>query len=139
MNQPNKHPTKKGHHRISKFYLRGFTAPGPAGPETVWTYDKKGGEPRPSLVENTAIETHLYSITDDSGERLTDAEDLISSIESNAAAPLRDLLTQGTLNGPDRAKFASFLAMTYVRTDAFRRIMAEGFISLFQTKNFVLA
>ncbi len=71
-------PTKKRHHQIPQLYLRRFTSP-----ETgeIWTYDKQTGDVRPSSVENTAYETHLYSITSDDGERFTEIEEQLARIE----------------------------------------------------------
>ncbi len=63
----------------------------------VWNYDKQAGRAWPDSVEDTACERHLY----------------------------RQILSGEELSGQDWNNFASFVAIMYVRSNAFRRLYAE--------------
>jgi Protein of unknown function (DUF4238) len=58
--------TKKRHHQIPEFYLKRFAAPVTG---QVWNYDKQKGQTWPASVDNTAVESHLYSVTGDDGQQ----------------------------------------------------------------------
>ena len=113
---------KKRHHQVPRFVLERFASPLTG---KVWNYDKQAGRVWPASLEDTACERHLYSVTMDDGQHNTDIEDAISRIE-NVAAPLSEQILSGEeLSGQGWNNFASFVAIMYVRTNAFRRLYAE--------------
>ena len=114
---------KKRHHFVPQFYLRQFATLEPA--EEIWTYDMEAGVSRGTTVQNTAFEKHLYSVTLEDGTRLDDLEDVIANIESKAAPVLEKLTTGQKVGDQERADFASFMAIMYVRTDVFRHQYAQ--------------
>lgn len=125
---------KKKHHEIPRFYLKEFATP---KDEILWVYDMKEGTVRASRVGDTAFQKHLYSVTLEDGSRLTEIEDLLSKIESDAAPVLRRFMAGEKIRGQDRAKLASFFSIMFVRTDAFRQQFAEAMVKMNQvTMNF---
>ena len=105
-------------------HLQHFAGPEPKG--HVWTYDAQTGQVRHAIPEETAVETHFYSVETDGGTMDTRIEAKLSEIESNAA-PAYEMLLQGTVPGEtqERMDFAVFLALMYLRTPAMRRMNAE--------------
>jgi hypothetical protein len=118
-----KGPTKKKQHFSPQFYLRGFATLAPR--EEIWTYDVERGEARGSLVQATAYERYLYSVTLKGGEKLGVFEDFFADVETKASPVLTKLLVGTLLSDQERMDFASFMASMYVRTDAFRMNFAE--------------
>lgn len=127
----------KGHHQISRFYLERFAGSDPEG--HVWSYDMDSGKVWSATPENTGKETHLYSVTLESGERLADIEKMLSVIEGKAAEPLEKLLRDGYIKGQERADLASFFAITFVRTNSFRRQYAEAMIGMLNVQLYATA
>lgn len=87
---------------------------------------------RSSTTDNTAFETHLYSVTLDDGIRLTAIEEAIAAIETKAAPLVDKLVRDQSLVGQERADFSSFLAIMRVRTNSVRRQYAEAMVGLRQ-------
>jgi hypothetical protein len=106
----------------------------------VWTYDKQTGEVRHATPENTAVQTHFYSVELDDGSMDTRIEDYLAEVESNAAPIYRALLS-GNIPGETqaRADFAQFLALMYVRTPAMRRMAGEIQGRSVQIRNYAYA
>lgn len=127
---------KRHHHQVSQFYLARF-----ASPKTgqVWNYDKVASEAWPRSVEDTAVESHLYSFTMGDGQRNTELEDVIARTESRAAPLLQRVCGGEELSGSDREAFASFVALTFVRTNAFRRLYAELFGNIKMARDYIIA
>lgn len=126
---------KKRHHFVPQFYLSNF-----AGEDgQVWTYDMESASVRSSTVENTAYEKYLYSVTLEDGKRTDDLENLISDIESKAAPVVSKVIGGEELTGDERASFASFMGISYVRTDAFRHLYAQLAMNKLQIENLALA
>lgn len=118
-------PKPKGHHQITRFYLERFAGDDPEG--HVWSYDMETGKAWNATSDNTAKETHLYSLTLENGQKITDLEEFIAGIESKAVTPFDKLLLGEKIIGQERADLASFFAMMFVRTNAFRRFYAEAY------------
>jgi hypothetical protein len=114
--------TKKRHHQIPVFYLQRFTSPHTG---QIWNYDKQTLKAWACSVDDTAVERHLYSFTMDDGQHNTEIEDLISKIEETAAPLFQQVSAGKELGGQERYDFASFLALMFVRTNAYRRLFAE--------------
>lgn len=128
--------TKKRHHQIPEFYLKRFTAPVTG---QVWNYDKQKGQTWPASVDNTAVESHLYSVTGDDGQHHTEIEDAISLIEEIGAPLLERIINRDELLGQERYNFASFVAIMFVRTNAFRRLYAELHGNMKMLKDYLVA
>ena len=128
---------KKRHHFVPQFYLRQFATLEPA--EEIWTYDMEAGVSRGTTVQNTAFEKHLYSVPLEDGTRLDDLEDVIANIESKAAPVLEKLTTGQKVGDQERADFASFMAIMYVRTDVFRHQYAQIMTSGLQLQMYSMA
>ncbi|WP_128515213.1 DUF4238 domain-containing protein [Tabrizicola thermarum] len=102
--------TKK-QHVVPRFYLSKFCDPD----GLVWTYSS-GDKPRGDKPEATAVETNFYSPIGGTGERFDEVEELLATIEGNAA-PLWDKLTDGKVfKGEEREHIAIFLAAQYLRS-----------------------
>ncbi|WP_375210908.1 DUF4238 domain-containing protein [Hyphococcus sp.] len=121
---------KKRHHFVPQFYLRNFAAHNPE--EEIWTYDMERGTARGSTIENTAYEKYLYSVTSDDGVRQDDLENVIAAIEDKAAPVFEKVILAEKITGQERANFSSFIAIMYVRTDAFRQQYAEAMMGMHQ-------
>ncbi len=128
---------KKRHHFVPKFYLRHFAALEPQ--ETIWTFDTEKDEARGSTVDATAYEKYLYSVKLEDGSRRDDLEDFIADIEDKAAPLLKKLINRETLLDQERMDFASFIAIMYVRTDAFRHQYAEYMMRFHQLQMYATA
>jgi len=127
---------KKRQHHVPRFVLRRFASPLTGN---IWNYDKQTGRVWLASIEDTACERHLYSITMDDGQHNTDIEDLISKIE-NIAAPLYERIIAGeVLSGQERYNFSSFLAIMFVRTNAFRRLYAELHGNMKMVRDYIIA
>jgi hypothetical protein len=91
----------------------------------VWTYDKRGGEPRPSLPKETGAESNFYSVIDKDGENNDAVEHWLAGVESKAAPIYGRVLNGEIPTGQDRADFSTFIASLHVRTPAQLRKAGE--------------
>jgi hypothetical protein len=73
------------------------------------------------------------------GTRLDDLENLIANIESKAAPVHEKLITGQKVGDQERADFASFMAIMYVRTDVFRHQYAQIMTSGMQLQMYATA
>jgi hypothetical protein len=117
-----KQPPKKLQHTTPALHLRYFA--GIKG--QVWTIDKDGAPMRSAIPEETAKERHFYSVEREDGSFDTTIEDHLADVESKAA-PVYAKLASGSIPdySQERADFATFIALLYVRTPAMRRDAAE--------------
>lgn len=127
----------KRQHVVPQLHLRRFVGTDPK--DHIWSYDKQTGAVRSSLVDNTAFETHLYSVTRNDGTRDTRIENMLARMESNAGPKLDKFIRGAHLSGHERAEVASFFALTYVRTNAFRRTFAQVKAARWQSKLYAIA
>jgi len=128
---------KKKHHFNPQFYLRRFATIEPD--EKIWTYDIELGEGRISTIESTGYEKYLYSVTLDNGQRSDTLEDVIAKIETKAAPIIDKLIASNPLTDEERASFASFMALMYVRTNSFRGQYAQIMMNAYQFQMFATA
>ena len=109
-------------HFIPILHLKHFVGPDPEG--QLWTYDSENGEVWSAIPKNTAVQTHFYSIEGDDGAMDVRVEEHLAAVE-NSAAPVYEALLRAQIPGKssqERADFATFLALMYVRTPAMRRM-----------------
>lgn len=125
----------KRQHVIPVLHLKHFVGDAPRG--QVWTYDAETGAVRSATPENTAVQTHFYSVERDDGTLDTHVEEVLGQIEG-AAAPVYEALLGGVIpkDPVQRAAFASFLASMYVRTPAARRMAGEMYGRYIQIMNY---
>lgn len=128
--------TKKRHHQVPQLYLQRFASPATG---QVWNYDKKAGKAWPRSIEDTAFERHLYSVTMEDGQRNTDLEDAIGRIEDLGAPLLERVICGEDLLCEERDAFASFVALMFVRTNAFRRLYAEIHGNMKMARDYLIA
>jgi hypothetical protein len=106
----------------------------------VWTYDKQTGRIWSSIPEETAVQTHFYSVEQPDGTMNTSLEQALSNVEG-AAAPVYQRLLQRIIPdaSQERMDFAYFIALMIVRTPAMRRMTAETYGQMLQVMNYAYA
>lgn len=121
-------------HMIPEFYLQRFAAED----GKIWTYDTEAEKEWSALPENTATEGNLYSVISKDGIKL-DLEKWIGGVENKAAPVIKKFLNAENIQGQERMDMASFIALTYVRTNAFRRKSAQAEVHMLQVQNMMIA
>ncbi len=110
-------------HYVPVFYLRRFvdeTCP-PGQEPCLWVYQKGQNTAFRRAPKNVAAELHFYSVDSPDGERDSEAEELLSSIESRAARIWHDLSNRDLcLSSEERGAVAEFVASMAVRTPHIR-------------------
>lgn len=137
MERTKKTPVTVMQHIIPVMHLHRFAGTDPNG--HVWTYLKKGGQPRSGVPDAIGAERHFYSYENEDGTHDTWVEQTLSRIESGAEAPYRKLLRAEIPRGAERVAFAGFLATMYFRTRSARRMAAEMQSRFLQLKTFATA
>lgn len=112
----------KRHHYLPRFYLRGFAD----HRQRVRRYSRDAAKPVVMSVENAAVECGFYAYVDAAGEKQEHVEELLATIEHQAARALRRMVDQRAVppNREDRAAIAIFLALQIMRTPEQRRQLA---------------
>jgi hypothetical protein len=123
----------KRQHTIPRLHLQHFVGFDPKG--HVWTYDAQTGNVWSAIPEETALETHFYSIEKPDGTMDTRIEECLASVESSAA-PVYEALLRGEIpkDSQARSNFSVFLALMYCRTPSMRRMAAEIYSRMIQIK-----
>ena len=110
-------------HYVPKFLLRNF---GLGKKDHVWVYDKQTGRSFQTNAKNVASENRFYDFEFDG--KTYSLESGLSGIESNAKPIIERILHEDSvsaLGARDRAMLASFLAIQFIRTKAFRMQWVE--------------
>jgi hypothetical protein len=110
-------------HYVPKFLLRNF---GVGKKDHVWVYDKQTGRSFQTNAKNVASENRFYDFDIDG--KTYSLESGLSGIESNAKPVIETILRNDSVlavEAHDRGVLASFLAVQFVRTKAFRMQWAE--------------
>lgn len=110
-------------HYVPKFLLRNF---GVGKKDHVWVYDKRSGRSFQTNAKNVASENRFYDFEIDG--TIYSLESGLSQIESKAKPVIAQILHGDTVSVVDahgRAMLASFLAIQFIRTKAFRMQWAE--------------
>lgn len=130
-------PLAKRQHVVPRFYLEHFVGASPVG--HVWTYDIQAKTSRSAIAKNTAITRHTYSVPTRSGSHNDALERKIAEIEGAAAPVYAKILAEEKLSEQERADFASFVAIMYVRSPYFRRIYTEHWLQRIQLNGWIAA
>jgi hypothetical protein len=128
----------KAQHTVQRFHIAQFAGHDPKG--HVWIYDNRSGEPRSAIPENVSIENNFYSFEREDGTWDNLLDDWITKVEGKAT-PVYVKLLDGKIPTYSQHKydFAQYLALTYVRTRAMRRMSAETIGQMMQVKHYAHA
>lgn len=110
-------------HYVPKFLLRNF---GLGKKDHVWVYDKQTGRSFQTNAKNVASESRFYDFEFDGSTY--SLESGLSEIESNTKPVIDRILHEDSvsaLDAADRGRLASFLAIQFIRTKAFRMQWAD--------------
>lgn len=124
-----KPPRPVGHHRVSKFYLRGF-----ADGELLCVHRKDAGRFYPDSVERATVTNEFYTVTTVDEARSPVIENMLAKLEKHAAPALRAAVS-GTWPLPPelRIKLALWLAALHLRSAVQREVgsnLADGLLKL---------
>ena len=84
---PRKTRLPKRHHFIPRLHLQHFGGPEPKG--QVWTYDAQTRQVRSAVPEQTAVESHFYSVERDDGTMNTGIETKLAENRARSCVLLR--------------------------------------------------
>ena len=110
----------KRHHILPEFYLDGFCSEG-----MLWLYDRELDEYRRQTPRNTAVQTHYYSFTDESGDLETGLESALAEIEGQTRPIIDQLSSRVPIEWKERQILSIFLALMRVRTTDFEKEIGE--------------
>lgn len=114
--------TKKRHHYIPQFYLKGFVDP--SNEPFIWVYDKDTGEIIRSTARDIAVKRHYFSFVNEQGEKDTDTiEDMTSYMENKTSEILRKIFDYKLLKENEKEVFALFVADMMIRVPGYRKQM----------------
>ncbi len=110
--------TPKRHHTVPKFYLSGFAAGKRLSAVNVAT-----GVRHATNVADATVEANFYTVRDHPTDP-NEFEALLSKVEGAAAATLRSVVAgEWPLPPDDRAEFASFMTLQFLRLQSHREQM----------------
>jgi hypothetical protein len=101
----------KRQHYLPRMYLKGFASEG-----GVAVFDRHTGELRRQTVENTAVETHIYTFEDAQGRRRYEIEEMLSRVESGLSGAVPRLEEAKGYTAEDIDYLLSFIAFAELRT-----------------------
>ncbi|MCK5391836.1 MAG: DUF4238 domain-containing protein [Deltaproteobacteria bacterium] len=114
--------TQKRHHYLSEFYLKEFSEE-----NRIWVYDRETKKLRRDIPKNTAVKTNYYTITDEEGERSTEAESVLSLIEDRAVGPIKKLDKKEIITYEEKQELSLFIALFITRVPHFERVLIHMF------------
>jgi len=115
--------TKKRHHFVPRFILKGFAEP---TTNLVWVYKKGDERPFRCSPDNIGFQKHFYTIRQSDGSADTNSvEHLYSLLESSAAAVIRKIAAREPIDGQDKANLSHFMGFQFTRVPKFRRFSDE--------------
>lgn len=98
-------------HYLPRVYLKGFEKDGGLG-----IFDRETGLTRRQSAENTGLQKHIYTLTDEAGNKRYDIEDMFSKIESDFAYAKQRIESSSSLSAEDRSTLITFIAFAELRT-----------------------
>ena len=117
-----KDPPRRRHHTVSKFYLAGFADES----SQITQVHLPGHHTHLNSVANATVDTDFYSLRSEDGTLDDSMERAFGALESDAANAIQ-LVGAGrrTLADNERAALASWIALQYLRTPAFRKVQTQ--------------
>jgi hypothetical protein len=111
------------HHYIPATYLRRFSD---EAERRIEMYRRSSGTLCNVSIKDAAVATDFYTITDASGAKLSDVEDMLAKVESETDHVLR-AIDRGEFPPTDegRSWLATFIALLMTRTPEFRHVGEE--------------
>jgi uncharacterized protein DUF4238 len=116
-------PTKgaKRHHTVPLMLLRRFSSEPAAHDPPLWNLDTFSGRPSKTTANKETVIGHYYRLEDKSVPLSASfVEELLSRIESDAAEPIRKLVSGSGLMLAERESMALFLQIQHQRTPTAR-------------------
>ncbi|MFM9866427.1 DUF4238 domain-containing protein [Achromobacter xylosoxidans] len=101
----------KRQHYLPRMYQKGFATKG-----GVAVFDRHTGETRRQTVENTGIETHIYTFKDEQGRRRYEIEEMLSKVEAGLADAIPRFEAAKGYTDTDVQFLISFIAFAELRT-----------------------
>lgn len=101
----------KRQHYLPRTYLKGFASNG-----GVAVFDRWTGDIRRQTVENTAVETHIYTFEDAEGRRRYEVEEMLSQVESGLSDAIPRFAAAKGYTAEDIGNLLSFIAFAELRT-----------------------
>ncbi|WP_447917184.1 DUF4238 domain-containing protein [Achromobacter aegrifaciens] len=101
----------KRQHYLPRMYQKGFATEG-----GVAVFDRHTGEMRRQTVENTGIETHIYTFDDEQGRRRYEIEEMLSKVEARLADAIPRFESTKGYTDTDVQFLISFIAFAELRT-----------------------
>lgn len=101
----------KRQHYLPRMYQKGFATEG-----GVAVFDSHTGETRRQTVENTGLETHIYTFEDDQGRRRYEIEEMLSQVEAGLADAIPRFEAAKGYTATDVEFLISFIAFAELRT-----------------------
>lgn len=101
----------KRQHYLPRMYQKGFATEG-----GVAVFDRHTGETRRQSVENTGLETHIYTFEDEQGRRRYEIEEMLSKVEAGLAEAIPRFEAAKGYTDTDVQFLISFIAFAELRT-----------------------
>ena len=101
----------KRQHYLPRMYQKGFSTDG-----GVAVFDRHTGITRRQTVENTGLETHIYTFEDDQGRRRYEIEEMLSQVEAGLANAIPRFEAAKGYTDTDVEFLISFIAFAELRT-----------------------
>lgn len=110
--------TKKRHHYIPKFYLKGFTE---SKSNCLWVYEKGSLEIRPSSPENEGYQKFYHAFLTNDGNRDTNIiENYLEKIETKTGSLLKNIHRRERFTDQNKKELALFISFMLTRVPLFR-------------------
>jgi len=119
--------TQKRHHYLSEFYLKEFSEK-----DRIWVYDRETTKLRKDTAKNTAVITNYYTITDEYGERSTEAESNLAQIENIAVSLIKKLDQGENITFSEKQELSLFIALLRTRVPHFEKVLSDIFDAHFK-------
>ena len=110
----------KRHHYLPRFYLENFCNDG-----QLWVFDRKNKQYRNQTPNNTALQTHYYSVEDKKGNKNTDIELFLSRIEGQAQPIISKINASEQISNKEKDILSIFIALLMNRVPDFEKSVNE--------------
>jgi len=121
--------TVRKSHIIPRFYLAKFTNPD----GKLWVYAKDQNA-RVSVPEREAVERDFYECSSANNNKQNNVEEWLSLVEDSASNIFAKVADDCALQGKERAAWAIFVSMLFLRTRKVRQQMTEKALKVMSNK-----